>query len=164
MVWPLEARRGLFPDWPWLCDESSPHKRVLHISVQTWAGKLKIEFLQDWELGSRSERRGARRARRCELYIKSLSKVLVTLKYGLKCLLSSLLFSVFGGLHMLSHNWVQKEWVSTFYLSYQMMGLLVVHVHAASVQHQYRTVYVLSFFQNRIGRDVIFSFDRISPA
>ena len=21
---PLEARRSLFPDWPWLCDESSP--------------------------------------------------------------------------------------------------------------------------------------------
>ena len=24
MGWPLKARRGLFPDWPWLCDESSP--------------------------------------------------------------------------------------------------------------------------------------------
>ena len=30
MGWPLEASRSLFPDWPWLCDESSPHKRALH--------------------------------------------------------------------------------------------------------------------------------------
>ena len=45
MGWPLEARRSLFPDWPWLCDESSPHRRALHISVQTLAGKFKMEFL-----------------------------------------------------------------------------------------------------------------------
>ena len=45
MGWPLEARRSLFPDWPWLCDESSPHRRALHIPVQMLAGKLKMEFL-----------------------------------------------------------------------------------------------------------------------
>ena len=31
MGWPLEARRSLFPDWPWLYDESSPNRRALHI-------------------------------------------------------------------------------------------------------------------------------------
>ena len=45
MGWPLEARRSLFPDWPWLCDESSPHRRALHIPVQILAGKFKMEFL-----------------------------------------------------------------------------------------------------------------------
>ena len=43
--WPLEARRSLFPDWLWLCDESSPHRRALHILVQILAGKFKMEFL-----------------------------------------------------------------------------------------------------------------------
>merc|ERR1712020_531963 len=42
---PLEARRSLFPDWPWLCDESSPHRRALHIPVQILAGKFKMEVL-----------------------------------------------------------------------------------------------------------------------
>ena len=42
---PLEARRSLFPDWPWLCDESSPHRRALHIPVEIVAGNFKIEFL-----------------------------------------------------------------------------------------------------------------------
>ena len=42
---PLEDRRILFPDWPWLCDESSPHRRALHIHVQILAGKFKMEFL-----------------------------------------------------------------------------------------------------------------------
>ena len=42
---PLEARRSLFPDWLWLCDESSPHRRALHIPVQILAGKFKMEFL-----------------------------------------------------------------------------------------------------------------------
>ena len=42
---PLEARRSLFPDWPWLCDESSPHGRALHIPVQILAGEFKMEFL-----------------------------------------------------------------------------------------------------------------------
>ena len=45
MGWPLEARRSLFPDWPWLCDESSPHRRALHIPVQILAGKFKMQFL-----------------------------------------------------------------------------------------------------------------------
>ena len=45
MGWPLEARRSLLPDWPWLCDESSPHRRALHIPVQILAGKFKMEFL-----------------------------------------------------------------------------------------------------------------------
>ena len=45
MGWPLEARRSLFPDWLWLCDESSPHRRALHIPVQILAGKFKMEFL-----------------------------------------------------------------------------------------------------------------------
>ena len=45
MGWPLEARRSLFPDWPWLCDESSPQRRAMHISVQILAGKFKMEFL-----------------------------------------------------------------------------------------------------------------------
>ena len=45
MGWPLEARRSLFPDWPWLCDESSPHRRALHIPVQILAPKFKMEFL-----------------------------------------------------------------------------------------------------------------------
>ena len=45
MGWPLEARRSLFPDWPWLCDESSLHRRALHIPVQILAGKFKIESL-----------------------------------------------------------------------------------------------------------------------
>ena len=45
MGWPLEARRSLFPDWPLLCDESSPHIMALHIPVQILAGKFKMEFL-----------------------------------------------------------------------------------------------------------------------
>ena len=45
MGWPLEARRSLFPDWLWLCDESSPHRRALHIPVQIMARKFKMEFL-----------------------------------------------------------------------------------------------------------------------
>ena len=45
MGWPLEARRSVFPDWPWLCDESSPHRRALHIPVQILAEKFKMEFL-----------------------------------------------------------------------------------------------------------------------
>ena len=45
MGWPLGARRSLFPDWPWLCDESSPHKRALCIPVQILAGKFKMKFL-----------------------------------------------------------------------------------------------------------------------
>ena len=38
----LEARRRLFPDWPWLCDESSAHQRVLHIPVHCsdYGGKI----------------------------------------------------------------------------------------------------------------------------
>ena len=43
--WPLEARRSLFPDWLWLCDESSSHRRALHIPVQILAGKFKMEVL-----------------------------------------------------------------------------------------------------------------------
>ena len=42
---PLEARRSLFPDWPWLCDESSPHISALHILAQILAGKFKMKFL-----------------------------------------------------------------------------------------------------------------------
>ena len=42
---PLEARRSLFPDWPLLCDESSPHIRALHIPAQILAGKFKMEIL-----------------------------------------------------------------------------------------------------------------------
>ena len=42
---PLEARRSLFPDWHRLCDESSPHRRALHIPVLILAGKFKMEFL-----------------------------------------------------------------------------------------------------------------------
>ena len=42
MGWPLEARRSLFPDWPWLCDESSLHRRAIHIPVQILAGKFKM--------------------------------------------------------------------------------------------------------------------------
>ena len=45
MGWPLKARRSLFPDWLWLCDESSSHRRALHIPVQILAGKFKMEFL-----------------------------------------------------------------------------------------------------------------------
>ena len=45
MGWPLKARRSLFPDWLWLCDESSPHRRALHIPVQILAGKFKMEVL-----------------------------------------------------------------------------------------------------------------------
>ena len=45
MGWPLEARRSLFPDWLWLCDESSLHRRALQIPVQILAGKFKMEFL-----------------------------------------------------------------------------------------------------------------------
>ena len=45
MGWPLKARRSLFLDWPWLCDESSPHRRALHIPVQILAGKFKMELL-----------------------------------------------------------------------------------------------------------------------
>ena len=45
MGWPLEARRSLFPDWLWLCDESSPHSKAEHIPVQISAGKFKMEFL-----------------------------------------------------------------------------------------------------------------------
>ena len=33
------------PDWLCLCDESSPHRRALHISVQILAGKFKMELL-----------------------------------------------------------------------------------------------------------------------
>ena len=44
-AWPLEARRNLFPDWLWLCDESSPHRRALDIHVQILVGKYKLEFL-----------------------------------------------------------------------------------------------------------------------
>ena len=87
MAWPLEARRSLYPDWAWLCDESSPHIMALHIPVQILVGKLQMEFLQlvlhkhsllefscqnlnrnvlirnrHIFLGSRSERGGARRA------------------------------------------------------------------------------------------------------
>ena len=29
----------------WLCDESSPHTRALHIPVQILAGKFKMDFL-----------------------------------------------------------------------------------------------------------------------
>ena len=36
---------SLFPDWPWLCDESSPHRGALHIPVQILAEKFKMEFL-----------------------------------------------------------------------------------------------------------------------
>ena len=43
--WPLKARRSLFLDWLWLCDESSPHRGALHIPVQILAGKFKMEFL-----------------------------------------------------------------------------------------------------------------------
>ena len=43
--WPLKARRSLFPDWPRLSDESSQHRRALHILVQFLAGKFKMEFL-----------------------------------------------------------------------------------------------------------------------
>ena len=50
MGWPLEARRSLFPDWLWLCDESSPHRRALHIPVQILAGKFKMEFLPTFSL------------------------------------------------------------------------------------------------------------------
>ena len=46
MGWALKARGSLFPDWPWLFDESSQHRRALHILVQILAGKFKIEFLQ----------------------------------------------------------------------------------------------------------------------
>ena len=42
---PLEAKRSLFPDWLWLCDESSPHGWALHIPVQILAEKFKMEFL-----------------------------------------------------------------------------------------------------------------------
>ena len=45
MGWPLEARRSLFLDWPWLCDESSPHRRALHFPVQNLAGKFKMDIL-----------------------------------------------------------------------------------------------------------------------
>ena len=45
MGWPLKARRSLFPDWLWLCDESSSHRRALHIPVQILAGKFKMEVL-----------------------------------------------------------------------------------------------------------------------
>ena len=48
--WPLKARRSLFPDWPWLCDESSPQRRAMHISVQILAGKFKMEFLPNISL------------------------------------------------------------------------------------------------------------------
>ena len=40
-----QARRSIFPDWPWLCDESSPHLRALHIPAQILAGKFKMELL-----------------------------------------------------------------------------------------------------------------------
>ena len=46
MGWPLEARRSLFPDWLWLCDESSQHGMALHILVQILAGKFNMEFLR----------------------------------------------------------------------------------------------------------------------
>ena len=41
----FQSSRSLFPDWPWLCDESSPHRRALHIPVQILMGKFKMEFL-----------------------------------------------------------------------------------------------------------------------
>ena len=50
MGWPLKARRSLFPDWPWLCDESSTQRRAMHISVQILAGKFKTEFLPNISL------------------------------------------------------------------------------------------------------------------
>ena len=34
-----------FPDWLWLCDESSLHRRALHIPNQILAGIFKKEFL-----------------------------------------------------------------------------------------------------------------------
>ena len=37
--WPLEARRSLFPDWPWLSDESSPvstQKGSAHFCSNFW--------------------------------------------------------------------------------------------------------------------------------
>ena len=43
-AWPLEARRSLFPDWPWLCDESSPvttQKGSAH-SCSNFGGKIQI--------------------------------------------------------------------------------------------------------------------------
>ena len=45
MEWPLEVRRSLFPDWLRPCDESSPHRKTMHIPVQILAGKFKMEFL-----------------------------------------------------------------------------------------------------------------------
>ena len=41
----MEARRSLFLDWLWLCDESSLVRRALHIPVQILAGKFKMELL-----------------------------------------------------------------------------------------------------------------------
>ena len=44
MGWPLEARRSLFPDWLWLCDESSPvttQKGSAH-SCSNFGGKIQI--------------------------------------------------------------------------------------------------------------------------
>ena len=36
--WPLSKGPGgaFFLDWLWLCDESLPHRRALHIPVQIW--------------------------------------------------------------------------------------------------------------------------------
>ena len=48
MGWPLKARRSLFPDWLWLCDESSPHRRALHIPNQILAEAAGNDFLQVW--------------------------------------------------------------------------------------------------------------------
>ena len=51
---PLEARRSLFPDWLGLCDESSPHTRALHISVQILAGNSKWSSCQQFVLQKHS--------------------------------------------------------------------------------------------------------------
>ena len=64
MGWPMKARRSLFPDWPWLCDESSPHITALHIPVQILAGKFKMEFLLTVSLSKAFPVRQARRGRR----------------------------------------------------------------------------------------------------
>ena len=45
MRWPLAARRSIFPDWLWLCDESSLHtRRALHIPAQILVGTILCEF------------------------------------------------------------------------------------------------------------------------
>ena len=37
--WPLKARRSLFPDWFWMCDESSPDREGSAYSCQNFGGK-----------------------------------------------------------------------------------------------------------------------------